>query len=142
MLRLFGAKIGRHVHIYPSARIVIPWNLTIGEYSSIGDRALIYSLGRVTIGERATVSHQAHLCAGTHDYHRSDLPLLKKPVTIGDGAWVCADAFIGPGVTVGNGAIVGARAVAIKDVEPDQIVGGNPAVPIKARRTQESVIDE
>lgn len=127
LLRLFGARIGNDVHIYPSVRITIPWNLTVGGQSAIGDRAIVYALGLVRLGERVTISQGAHLCAGTHDWRQPDRPLLKPPIFIGDDAWICADAFVGPGVTVGQGAIVGARAVAMKDVPPGSIVVGNPA---------------
>lgn len=133
VLRCFGANIGNEVHIYPSAVVYFPWHLTVGDWSAIGEGALIYNLGPVVIGTRATISHRAHLCAGTHDYTQADLPLRKPPITIGDQAWICADAFVGPGVTVGPGAVVGARAVAVKDVEAWTVVGGNPAKTIKRR---------
>jgi putative colanic acid biosynthesis acetyltransferase WcaF len=127
LLRLFGAKVGRDTNIYNSAIVYMPWNLAIGPHSSIGEWALIYNLGRVTIGSRATISQRAHLCAGTHDYLRSDLPLQKPPIIISDQVWICADAFIGPGVTIGEGAVVGARAVVMKAVHPWAVVAGNPA---------------
>lgn len=133
LLRLFGARIGVHVHIYNSAQIYFPWNLEIGDWSAIGEHAYIYNLGTVQIGSQVTISQRAHLCAGTHDYTDPSLPLQKPPIVIEDQAWICADAFVGPGVTVGEGALVGARAVAIKDVEPWQVVVGNPAKPIKKR---------
>jgi putative colanic acid biosynthesis acetyltransferase WcaF len=138
LLRLFGAKIGRHVHIYSTVHVTMPWNLEMGDYSAIGEHAFIYNLGRITIEERATISHRAHLCAGTHDYTKADFPLLKPPIRIRSLAWVCTDAFIGPGVTVGEGAIVAARAVAVKDVPPWTIVGGNPARHIKERVRNDS----
>lgn len=133
LLRLFGARVGRETHIYNSATISMPWNLEIGDQSSIGEDACIYNLGRITIGNRTTISQRAHLCAGTHDFTDPALPLLKPPIVVQDQAWVCADAFVGPNVTIGEGAIVGARAVAIKDVEPWMIVAGNPARIIRAR---------
>jgi putative colanic acid biosynthesis acetyltransferase WcaF len=133
LLRSFGARIGSHVHIYPSVRIAIPWNLTIGNLSAIGDRAFVYNLGPVTIGERTTVSHQAQICAGSHDHSQPDFPLLKLPVSIGNGVWICADAFVGPGTRVGDGAIVAARAVVVKDVASGTIVGGNPAKLLRLR---------
>ena len=133
VLRAFGAQIGPHVNVYNSTRIYMPWNLTAGAWAAIGEDVLVYNLGPVTVGERATISHRAHLCAGTHDYRRPDLPLLKPPVEIGPQAWVCADAFVGPGVTVGEGAIVGAAAVATRDVPPWTIVAGNPAQEVKRR---------
>jgi putative colanic acid biosynthesis acetyltransferase WcaF len=133
VLRCFGARIGHHVNIYNSAIIYFPWNLRVGDWSSIGEGALIYNLGSVTIGSRTTVSHRAHLCAGTHDYTRPDLPLLKPSILVDDQAWICADAFVGPGVRIGEGAVVGARAVAIKDVGPWAVVAGNPARVIAKR---------
>ena len=137
LLRCFGAKVGHSVHVYPTATIYFPWNLEAGDETAIGERALIYNLGRVTLGARVTVSHGAHVCAGTHDHTKPDFPLLRPPIIIGPEAWICADAFVGPGVTIGEGAIVGARAVAMKDVRPWTIVIGNPA-----RETQRREITE
>jgi putative colanic acid biosynthesis acetyltransferase WcaF len=130
---LFGARIGRQVHIYPTVRITIPWNLTIGDQSAIGDRAILYALAPITVANQVTISQGAHLCAGTHDYRSSTMPLEKRPITIGPGAWICADAFIGPGVTIGAGAIAGARAVVMKNVEKNSIVVGNPAMKVGHR---------
>ena len=134
LLRLFGAKIGRDVHIYPSVRLTIPWNLVIGDQSAVGDRAILYALGPITIGPRVTVSQGAHLCAGTHDWRDPAMPLVKPPIRIGAGAWICADAFIGPGITLGQGAIVGARAVAMRDIPAAAIVVGNPGEVVSSRK--------
>ncbi|MCE7930748.1 MAG: putative colanic acid biosynthesis acetyltransferase [Xanthomonadales bacterium PRO6] len=133
ILRLFGAKIGDRVHIYPGARIEIPWNLSVGDDSSIGEAAWIYNLGKVTIGSESTISHRAHLCAGTHDYTDTALPLKRLPIVIGSGVWICADAFVGPGVCVQDGAVVAAGAVVVKDVPSAMVVGGNPARILKHR---------
>jgi putative colanic acid biosynthesis acetyltransferase WcaF len=133
LLRLLGAKIGRGVHIYNSAMIYYPWQLVAEDECAIGEHAFIYNLGLVTIGARATISHRAHLCAGTHDYTKPEFPLLRPPIVIGEQAWICADAFVGPGVIVGEGAIVGAGAVAITNVEPWVIAVGNPARAVKRR---------
>ena len=127
LLRLCGAKIEADVHICPSVRITIPWNLEIGTGAAVGDRAILYALGPIRIGARALISQGAHLCAGTHDWREPTFPLMKPPIDIGADAWVCADAFVGPGVTVGEGAVVGARALVVKDVASGTIVAGNPA---------------
>ena len=137
LLRLFGARVGRRVNIYPSARIEIPWNLDIGDEASIGERVLVYNLGKVSIGPRATVSHNAHLCAGTHDYRDPRLPLLRLPIRIGADAWVCAAAFVAPGSDVGEGAVVGAGSICSGDVEAWTVVSGNPAVFRKRRELRE-----
>lgn len=133
LLRMFGAHVGRDVRIHPTVSIEIPWNLRIGEQTGIGDRVILYALGTITIGARVTVSQGAHLCAGTHDWRRADMPLLKSSIRIEDEVWVCADAFLGPGITVGEAAIVGARAVVMRDVPSGIIVAGNPAMRIGAR---------
>jgi putative colanic acid biosynthesis acetyltransferase WcaF len=133
LLRAFGASIGNGVHIHPTAKIFAPWALKIGDQSSVGDGAILYNLGPLTIGAAATSSQGAHLCGGTHDHRDPTMPLVKAAISVGNRVWVCADAFVGPDVTIGDGAILAARAVVIKPVSPDVIVGGNPAVLIKLR---------
>lgn len=133
VLRCFGAKVGKRVHIHPSVRIAVPWHLDVGDEAGIGDRAILYSLGAITIGKRATISQHAHLCAGSHDFRDPAMPLLKPPIVIGDDAWICADAFIGPEVDVGSRAVVGARAVAMRDVPSGAVVAGNPAKIVGSR---------
>jgi len=130
LLRLFGAQIGRNVHVYPTAKITIPWNLSVADFSAVGDRVILYALGPIRIGERVTVSQGAHLCAGTHDWRSQTMTLLKPPITLEEDVWICADAFVGPDVTVGAKAIVGARAVVTKDVPSQAIMAGNPALKI------------
>jgi putative colanic acid biosynthesis acetyltransferase WcaF len=133
LLRLFGAKVGSNVHIYPSTHIYFPWNLEIGDWSSIGEWTLVYNLGPVRIGQHSTISQRVHLCAGTHDYTDPSMPLMKPPITIGNSVWVCADAFVGPSVVVDDGAVVGARGVVVRNVPEWTVVAGNPAKPVKAR---------
>jgi putative colanic acid biosynthesis acetyltransferase WcaF len=138
ILRLFGARIGRNAHVYPSATIYLPWNLDLGAEASIGEWALIYNLGPIRIGAQATISHRVHLCAGTHDYSDPALPLLRQPIEIGPQAWVCADSFVGPNVRVGQGAVVGAGSVVVKDVPDWTVVAGNPAKVVKIRKLREA----
>lgn len=133
LLRLYGARIGVRAHVYPSARITIPWNVELGDNCAIGDRAILYALGPITIGPRTTISQGAHLCSGSHDWRDPAFPLVKPPIHIGADVWICADAFVGPDVTIGDGAIVGARAVVMKNVAPAAIVAGNPAREIGKR---------
>jgi len=133
LLRMFGAKIGKNVHIYNSAIIYMPWNLEIGDWSAIGEWSLIYNLAPVKLGSYVTISHGAQLCAGTHDYEELELPLMPLPIEIKSQVWVCSQAFIGPGIIVGEGSVVGARAVVMKDVESWSVMAGNPAKFIKKR---------
>ncbi len=134
LLRLCGARVGRYVNVYPSSRVTMPWNLSIGDWSSLGEEVLVYNLGPVSVGARATISLGAVLCAGSHDHRQRTMPLLRPPIEVGDDCWVCAGAFVGPGVRVGAGAVVGARAVVVRDVPAWAIVAGNPARPVGTRR--------
>lgn len=133
LLRLLGADIGRAVQLHPSVRIFLPGLLSIGDEAAVSEDVRLYNLGPLTIGAQATISQGAHLCGGTHDDADPALPLIRTPIRIGDAAWVCADAFVGPGVTVGEGAIVAARAVCVRDVPAWQVVAGSPARVIRSR---------
>jgi putative colanic acid biosynthesis acetyltransferase WcaF len=135
-LRAFGAKIGRGARIYPTVRVWAPWNLVLGNESALGYRVNCYNCATVTVGDYALVSQDTTLCAATHDYRLRSLPLVTRPITIESQAWICAEAFIGPGVRIGEGAVVGARASVFADVSPWTVVGGNPAKFLK-RRTME-----
>lgn len=133
ILKLFGANIGKGVRVRPSVKIEIPWNLSIGDQSVVGDEAILYCLGPITIGRRVVISQYAHLCAGTHDFSDPNFPLLKPPITIGDNCWIAADVFVGPGVTIGAETVVGARSSVFKDIPAKVIAVGNPAKAIKER---------
>jgi putative colanic acid biosynthesis acetyltransferase WcaF len=133
LLRCFGAKVGQHVKVFPSVRIEVPWNLTLGDESTVGDRAILYCLAPVTVGRFVTISQYAHLCAGTHDLRDRKMRLICLPITIGDDAWVATDAFVGPGVTIGARTVLGARSSAFSDLPEGVIAVGSPARVLRAR---------
>lgn len=133
LLRQFGAKVSKGAHVFPSVRITMPWNLVLGDDCAVGDRAILYALGKIEIGPRATLSQGVHVCAGTHDWQDPAMPLLKPTIKIGADTWICADAFLGPGITIGDRAIVGARAVVMTDVASSIVIAGNPARKIRVR---------
>lgn len=135
ILRTFGATVGAGARVRPTVNIEIPWNVTLGDHCVIGDHAILYSLGSITVGDRAIISQYAHLCAGTHDFTKPEFPLLRPPVTIGEDAWIAADSYVGPGVTVGARAVLGARSSAFKDLAPDTVHAGSPARAIRPRLT-------
>lgn len=110
----------------------------MGEYSMLSERVEIYNLGPVDIGAHTVLSQDVYVCAGTHDYTRPDMPLLRPKISIGSGVWICAGAFIGPGVRVGHNCVIGARAVVSKDVPDDMIAGGNPAKVLRSRLANHS----
>lgn len=133
LLRMFGARIGKDVRLRPSVNVEVPWNIDIRDGVTVGDEAILYSLGTITIGERTIISQYAHLCAGTHDHTDRRFPLIRDPIVIGPDAWIGADAYVGPNVTIGHLSILGARSSAYKDLEPQTVYAGNPARPIKKR---------
>ena len=133
VLRCFGAKIGNGAKIMPSARIWAPWNLKVKEQGTFGEHVNCYNVAPITIGAHATVSQDADLCAATHDISHPNMLLVTAPIVIGDAAWVCAGAFVRYGITIGEGAVCGARAVVVKDVPDWTVVAGHPAREIKKR---------
>lgn len=136
LLRLFGANLGRRVHPYPSSKVWAPWNLVMGDDSCLADGVDCYSVAKVTIGKRATVSQYSYLCTASHDYRKASMPLVAAPISIGDNAWITADVFLGPGVSIGEGAVVTARSSVFKDIGPWVVASGNPAVVVKQREYQ------
>lgn len=137
VLRLFGAEIGAGCKVSNSAKIWAPWNLYLGRMVSLGPGSKIYSADKIIIGDKVTISQGAYLCGASHDINYVNKPLITAPIKIERYSWVCADAFVGMGVTIGEGAVVGARAAVFKDVEPWTVVGGNPARFIKKRTIKE-----
>ena len=133
ILRLFGAKIGKGVHIYPKVKIWAPWNLEAHDEVGVADGVELYCQGRIILEYRSIISQRSYICTGTHDFTIKGHPLYTKSITISKLAWVAAEAFVGPGVVVGEGAVIGARSAVFKDVASWSVVGGNPAKFIKTR---------
>lgn len=126
-LRLFGAKVGCGVVIRGRVNITMPWRVSIGDHVWIGDEVFILSLEQVTIGSHVCISQRAFLCAGSHDFSKVNFDLITRPITVGDSCWIGAQAFVGPGVTMGSGSRCQAGAVVVKDVDSGKTVGGVPA---------------
>ena len=134
LLRGFGSRIARNAKVYPTARIWAPWNLTMQRGSCIGPEVYCYSVGPVFVGVDVTVSFRTFLCTASHDIHDPARSLVIGPVRLERGAYVFADAFIGMNVTVGEGAVVAARAVVVRDVAAGDVVAGNPGRVVGTRR--------
>lgn len=134
LLRLFGAQLGKHVNVYPNVKIWAPWQLIIGNKVGIADGVTLYNMAQITIGDYCVVSQGAHLCAGSHDIDSGNFQLIAKPIELEKNVWVCAEAFVGLGVTIAEGCVLGARAVVVKKItEPWSVWAGNPAVKKKIR---------
>lgn len=138
ILRLFGAKIGKGVHIYPKVIIWAPWNLEIGDESGIANGVILYSQGKITIGKRVVISQGSHICTGSHDYTKKEFPLFTKDIIIGDNVWVAAESFVHPGVLIADGSIVGARSVVTKSLPSWTVCSGHPCVPLKKREFKDN----
>jgi putative colanic acid biosynthesis acetyltransferase WcaF len=134
VLRAFGARVANGARVHGSAMIWLPANLELGESCLIGPRVRVYNQGRIAIGARSVISQGAHLCASTHDVSDPRFQLVLRPITIGERCWVAAEAFVGPGVSMGDRSILAARGVLFSDAAPDTIYRGNPALAIKPRR--------
>ena len=139
LLRLFGARVAPSARIYGSARIWYPPNLVAGAHSVIGPGVICYCQDIITVEDFANVSQGAHLCAGSHDIDDPRFQLITKPITIGRHAWVAAEAFVGPGVSLGEGAVLGARGVAFGNLEAWTVYVGNPAAVVRTRRKPQPV---
>ena len=135
LLRLFGAKIGSHSFVYPSVQVWAPWNLEIGNNSCLSHFVDCYCVDKVYLGHNVTVSQYSFLCTASHDYNEVNLPLIAAPIRIEDHAWITADVFIGPGVTIGEGAVVLARSTVIASVQPWLVMGGSPIKKINTRNS-------
>ena len=133
LLRVFGARIASTAKVFPSARIWAPWNLVVEQYATLSSEVDCYNVTGIKIGAHATVSQRAFLCTATHDVSDPHMRLVAAPIDVADQAWVCAGAFVGPGVTIAQGAVIGAMAVVTKDVSSWTIVAGNPAKVIGKR---------
>ena len=135
VLRAFGARIGPGARVYASVKIWLPANLELGPHVTVGPGVRLYNQGRITVGERTVVSQRAHICASTHDVRDPHFQLVVRPIAIGPGCWVAAEAFVGPGVTMAARSVLGARGALFRDTEADGIYQGNPAVKVKQRDT-------
>ncbi|MFC0284300.1 WcaF family extracellular polysaccharide biosynthesis acetyltransferase [Camelimonas abortus] len=133
LLRLFGARIGRGVRILPSARVAYPWKLEIGDHAWVGADAVIYNLAPVRIGAHAVISQRSCLCAAGHALDRQDFAYVTAPIHVGPQAWICMDVWVAPGVSIGAGAVVGARASVFHDIPPGVVATGAPARPRRLR---------
>jgi len=133
LLRVFGAKVGKGVHVYPDVKIWAPWNIDFGDECGVGDGAILYSQGKIVLGKRSIISQGAYICTGSHDYTKTGHPLITASIYIGDYAWIAAEAFVHPGVDIGEGVVVGARSVVIKDLPEWMVCAGNPCRPLKKR---------
>jgi len=134
VLKAFGAKVQPRSDVRGSARVWYPPNLTLGEGALIGPKVICYNMAPIELERFALVSQRAHLCAGNHDIDDPSFRLFSTPILLRAYSWVAADAFVAPGVTLGEGAVLGARAVAFKDLEPWTLYIGNPAAPRRTRK--------
>lgn len=133
LLRIFGARVGKSTIIRPTVTITYPWKVVIGDHVWIGDDAVLYSLGEISIGNHSVVSQRSYLCAGDHDYSDASFPIRGLKIVIGDECWLAADTYVAPGVSIADGVVVGARSSVYKDLPADMVCLGSPCRPIKSR---------
>lgn len=132
LLICFGAKIDVKAYIYSRCKIFAPWNLIVGR-ACIGPQTELYNKAPISIGNDTVISQGSFLCTASHDITSYMLPLTTAPIIIKNHVWIASNVFIGPGVTINEGAVVGATSSVFKDVEAHIVVGGNPSKFIKRR---------
>ena len=130
VLRFFGCRIYGFPFVHQRARIDHPWNLILHHKACLGDRTHAYCLDIIEIGPAACVAQEAYLCTGSHYFKDQDWPLQTAPIHITANAFVGARAFILPGITVGESAVVGACSIVTRNVPYATTVAGNPARPL------------
>ena len=133
ILRAFGANIATGARVHASVQIWHPGNLTLGANVLVGPGVRLYNQGHISVGARTVISQRAHICASSHDVRDPNFQLVLNPVVIGELCWVAAEAFVGPGVTMGNRSVLAARGALFGDTEPDAVYTGNPAKFLKLR---------
>lgn len=133
LLKLFGAKIGKNVRIRPTVKITYPWKIKIGDNCWIGDNCDLYSLGEIEIGNNVALAHKVYLCTGNHNYTKETFDIYAEPIKIEDEVWITNDVFVGCGVTIKRGCVIGARSTVLQDMPEGMVCYGYPAKPIKKR---------
>jgi putative colanic acid biosynthesis acetyltransferase WcaF len=133
ILRCFGAQMGQKVRIKSGVRVKFPWRLVVGDFVWIGENAWLDNLALITIESHVCLSQDVYLCTGNHDWSHPDFKLLPASIHIEQSSWIAARAVIGPGVTVGQGAVLSLGSVTGRSLQPMTIYAGNPAQPIKQR---------
>jgi len=133
LLRAFGARIGSKVLICGGVKVLMPWNLQIDDLVAVAEGVDIYNFGQVHIHSNCCISQRVFLCTGSHDYRDKNFPLIWRDITIGSNSWLAADVFVGPGVAVSEGVVVGARSVVTRDLEAWGVYAGNPCVRVRER---------
>ena len=121
ILILFGAKLGKSIRLSPGIKIKMPWRLSIGDYSWIGEDVWIDNLASVKIGNNVCVSQGAYFCTGNHDFKKENFNLICKSISIESESWIGAKVVIGPGNTIGQGAVIKMGSIITKDV-PKQTI--------------------
>lgn len=129
LLRCLGARVDVSSFVHPSVRIVRPWNLQIGAESVLHHCVVLECIAPIRLGTAVRISQYTHLCAATRDHRLCPPPLVPSPITVGDHVWLAADVFVGPGVTIGDRAVVGARSGVFVDLPPDMVAVGDAAAP-------------
>ena len=134
LLKCFRAKIDPTALVFPDVKIWAPWNLEMRARSVMGEQVNCYNVGMICFEEDTSAAGFNVLCTASHDIHSEARELTVAPIQIRRGSWLFFNSFIGPGVEIGEGAIVAAAAAVFKNVEPYSVVGGNPAKHLKWRK--------
>lgn len=134
--RLKGADIHANAAVSPMTANGRLSKLSIGKGSFIG-RVTLHLHEPISIGEHVVVNDDVTIFTASHDVNSPEFRQTSAAVRIDDYAWIATGAMLLPGVIIGKGAIVGAGAVVTKNVEPYQVVAGNPAKVVRQERSKD-----
>lgn len=133
LVRMFGGNIDWTASISAKATIIDPWNLTMGKQSSLGDYSYLSCRDKVIIGSKSCIGRGVYLSTGSHNIYSEHFEMITGPIEIGDCVWVATNSTVFKDVKISDGAVIGAKSLVTKNVEPWTVVGGNPAKFIKKR---------
>lgn len=138
--KIMGIDLGKgssiHLKTFIQGANPLKKRAIIGKNTSIGRNAYLDLRGGLEIGDSVSISPDVKLITAQHEINDSKFKYITKKIKINNFVWLGTSVIILPGVEIGEGAVVAAGSVVTKNIEPYEVVGGNPAKKIKNRKAE------